>query len=51
MSKKEDVFYTMLKQVAYEMVSAAEEYASIMRDFPASMARIPRMKVHETTTD
>lgn len=51
MPKKEDVFYTMLKQIAAQMVDAASEYASIMRDFPASVARIPRMKVHETTTD
>ena len=51
MAKKEDVFYTLLKRVAQEMHEAAEEYVSIMRDFPESMARIPRMKVHETTTD
>lgn len=48
---KEDLFFTLLKHVAAEMVDAAEEYVSIMQDFPASMARIPRMKVHETTTD
>lgn len=51
MPKKEDEFYTLLKQVAAQMVEAAEEYASIMRDFPASLARIPRMKVYEMTTD
>ena len=48
---KEDLFFTLLKHVAAEMVDAAEEYVAIMQDFPASMARIPRMKVHETTTD
>ncbi len=51
MAKKEDVFYTLLKRVAGQLLEAAEEYVSIMRDFPESMARIPRMKVHETTTD
>jgi predicted phosphate transport protein (TIGR00153 family) len=51
MPKKEDIFYTLLKQVANEMVGAAEEYAAIMRDFPDSTARIPRMKVFETTID
>ena len=51
MPKKEDIFYTMLKQVVAQMLDAADEYRSIMRDFPDSLARIPRMKVHETTTD
>lgn len=51
MPKKEDVFYTMLRQVSAQLVDAAEEYASIMREFPKSVARIPRMKVHEMATD
>ncbi len=51
MPKKEDVFYTMLKKEAAQMLDASVEYAAIMRDFPDSLARIPRMKVHETTTD
>lgn len=51
MPRKEDVFYTKLKGVAAEMVEASAEYAAIMREFPDSIARIPRMKVHETTTD
>lgn len=51
MAKKEDVFFTLLKKVAAQLVDASEEYASIMRDFPESLARIPRMKVHEMSTD
>ncbi|MBR3226340.1 MAG: DUF47 family protein [Atopobiaceae bacterium] len=51
MPKKEDVFYTLLKEIAAQMKDAADEYVSIMQNFPASMAQIPRMKVHETTTD
>jgi len=51
MPKKEDVFYTMLKQLVAQMLDAADEYRSILRDFPDSLARIPRMKVHETTSD
>ncbi len=51
MPRKEDVFFTMLKQVANHLVEASEEYAAIVREFPDSIARIPRMKVHETTTD
>ena len=51
MPRKEDIFYTKLKEVAAQMVEASAEYAAIMREFPESIARIPRMKVHETTTD
>lgn len=51
MAVKEDIFYTLLKRVAAQMLDAADEYVSIMKEFPDSMARIPRMKVHETTTD
>ena len=51
MPKKEDVFYTLLKRIAEEIEEASKEYVEIVRDFPESMARIPRMKVHETTTD
>lgn len=51
MAKKEDIFYTLLKQVAKEVEDASVEYAAVMRDFPDSIARIPRLKVSETTTD
>lgn len=51
MAKKEDVFYSLLKQIAEQIEDAAHEYASILKGFPKSMARIPRMKVHEMTID
>ncbi len=51
MPRKEDIFYTKLKGVAAQVAEASAEYAAIMREFPDSIARIPRMKVHETTTD
>lgn len=51
MAKKEDIFYTLLKRVAEEMVNASKEYVEIMEGFPTTEARIPRMKVFETTTD
>ena len=51
MPKKEDVFFSLLKEVVAQMVDAADEYVAIMKDFPSTMAQIPRMKVHETTTD
>jgi uncharacterized protein Yka (UPF0111/DUF47 family) len=51
MAKKEDEFYTLLKRVAEEMVHASEEYLEIIQGFPSTEARIPRMKVFETTAD
>lgn len=49
--KKEDVFYTMLKQLAAVVVEAGEEYVTIIEDYPATMARLPRMKMLETQAD
>ena len=51
MAKHEDIFYTLLKQVAAQVAEAAEDYVTIISEFPASKARIPRMKVHEMRTD
>lgn len=50
-TKKEDVFYTMLKEFAALIVETAEEYNGIICDFPNSMSRIPQMKVYEATCD
>lgn len=49
--KKEDEFYTMLKEFAALIEEAAEEYHGIICDFPDSMSRIPHMKVYESTCD
>ncbi len=51
--KKEDVFYTMLKELAELVNEAAEEYAGIIHSFPSTdaVARIPQMKTYETTCD
>ncbi len=49
--KKEDQFYTRLKDFAALIVEAAEEYASIMSDFPQSLSRIQRMRLYETRGD
>ncbi len=51
MAKKEDIFFTLLKQISQHIVDAADEYVAIMKGFPSTMARIPRMKVHEMTID
>lgn len=50
-AKKEDIFYTMLKEYSALIVETAEEFAGIMHDFPNSMSRIPQMKVYETNCD
>lgn len=49
--KKEDVFFTQLKQLSDTILEAGEEYAAIMREFPESAPRIPRMKLFETQAD
>ena len=49
--KKEDEFYTLLKEFAALIVETSEEYAGIVHDFPNSMSRIPQMKVFETNCD
>lgn len=49
--KKEDVFYTQLKQLAAILVEAGEEYVTVMSNYPASFARLPRMKMLETRAD
>ena len=49
--KKEDEFYTLLKEFAALIGETAGEYAAIVHDFPNSMSRIPQMKVYETNCD
>ncbi|WP_322151261.1 DUF47 domain-containing protein [Paratractidigestivibacter sp.] len=50
-NKKEDEFYTLLKDFSALIVEAAEEYAGIIHDCPDSMSRLPQMKVYETNCD
>lgn len=49
--KKEDMFYTLLKDFAALVVEAAEEYSGIIAEFPESKSRIPQMKVYEANCD
>lgn len=49
--KKEDNFYTLLKQLASVIYEAAEEYVALMGGYPETFARIPRMKMFETQAD
>ena len=38
--KKEDIYYTLLKQLAGVLVSAGDEYVEIIRNYPETYARI-----------
>ena len=49
--KKEDIFYTLLKELAEDLVAAGEEYVTIMKEYPQSQSRIPRMALYETRAD
>lgn len=49
--KKEDIFYTLLKQLAAILVEAGQEYVTILEGYPATFTRIPRMKMLETQAD
>ena len=49
--KKEDEFYTLLKDFAALIVETSEEFSGIIHEFPNSMSRIPQMKVYETNCD
>ena len=49
--KKEDIFYTLLKQLTDVLVAAGEEYVNIFSGYPDTLARIPRMKMIETQAD
>ena len=49
--KKEDIFYTLLKEFADHIVEASNEYERIIHDYPETFARIPQMKVYESECD
>ncbi|MBQ9315570.1 MAG: DUF47 family protein [Atopobiaceae bacterium] len=49
--KKEDIYYTLLKQLAAVLVDAGQEYVTIMSGFPETFTRLPRMKMLETRAD
>lgn len=49
--KKEDIFYTLLRDLADKIVEAAAEYERIITNFPETTSSIPQMKVYETECD
>ncbi len=49
--KKEDIFYTLLKEFSDKILEAAEEYTNIVCNYPDSFSRVPQMKVYENECD
>ena len=49
--KKEDPFFTQLKEFGDVLVEAADTYAEILEHYPESFAKIPRLKVLENKCD
>lgn len=49
--KKEDEFYTMLKNLMSTIVASTELYVGIIEGFPGSQSKIPQMKVYESESD
>lgn len=49
--KKEDEFYTMLKEFAALITETSGVYNQIVCGFPGTMSSIPQMKVYESTAD
>lgn len=49
--KKEDEFYTMLKDLMSTIVTSTELYVDIVNGFPESQSMIPQMKVYEAESD
>ena len=48
--KKEDIFYTLLKQLTDVLVAAGEEYVNIFSGYPDTLARIPSTSTSSAVT-
>ena len=49
--KKEDQFFTLIKNYAQIAVDAAEEFVQIFNGYPDTASRIPQLKVYESAGD
>lgn len=49
--KKEDAFYTMLKQLVATIEDAAVEYERVVAGYPETISSTPQIKVYETECD
>lgn len=50
-AKKEDVFYTLLKDLAGKLVEASDAYVSLIEGYPKTFSDIPTLKVFESECD
>lgn len=49
--KKEDIFYTLLKEFGVEIQKTAEDYVELLKGYPDTANLIPLMRVHEDRCD
>ena len=49
--KKEDPFYTLIKDFSKVTDDAVEEYVAIVNGYPETASRIPKMKIYESAGD
>lgn len=49
--KKEDPFYTKLKDFAADIERTAEDYEKLIKGYPETEIMIPQMKLHESECD
>lgn len=49
--KKEDIFYTLLKEFGTEIQKTAEDYVELLKGYPGTANLIPLMRVHEDRCD
>ncbi len=49
--KKEDPFYTKLKDFAADIEKTAEDYEALIKGYPETNIMIPQMKLHEAECD
>ena len=49
--KKEDPFYTLLRDFSTEILATAEDYVKFVEGYPDSITMIPAMKLHEGRSD
>ena len=50
-AKKEDIFYTLFKDLAAKLVEACDHYVEVMEGYPQTFPGIPELKVYESECD
>ena len=50
-AKKEDIFYTLFKDLSAKLVEACDHYVEVMEGYPQTFSGIPELKVYESECD